>query len=343
MIRFLAIIVCLTLLYLSAAMVGKYDADISFTLWHYTITTSLVVMLALVLFLVSLLSLGFKVFWAIFSLPFVLFAKIMNFRKSSRYNYLFDAYRYLILSNYDAAKKSIKRLDDEVASKYVDHVNFIKSLSYSQSEEACYFAKLLPKQGEYKQFILSKIVPNMLLEEKYSQALKVMNDAGLSNSSDLAIRQNYLHIYSELALWKEFESKITKKDKQFSKEKVSSFYLKGAKYFLEEGGEDKAYNFLQESLILNPTSMESIEIFCSLNNARSMNQQNLPVLESAFVINPSFEIFELYAQSTTLPAEEVYEKFTSLVDIQKYRDVLLSIAAYLKLFDKVDSLLSCRI
>jgi hypothetical protein len=75
-----------------------------------------------------------------------------------------------------------------------------------------------------------------------------------------------------------------------------------------------------------------------------MNHRNIDILEAAFAARPSFELFELYNQSISMSALDIYEKLYNLVeDPRGYKEVFLSIAAFLKLFDKVDELLSCAI
>lgn len=325
-------------------MIGKYDATLSIGLFDYVVSVSFLLMLIIFIFIVSILTLGIKFITWIISLPFALISKIVGFRKNHQINLLLDAYADIVMNKNADANKKLSRLG-MMPKEYKDHELFLKALASKDSEKDAYRTYNRLKNKTYHDFAAKNIISNLFNKGMYDQALKFIEGADLDKSKDPEMIFMITILYAELNLWDEFLNQVTLIKGEYKNEtqKISDLYSKGAKFFLEEGKEKQALELLEKSLEYNPASMEAIEIFCTLNNSQSNNHLNLPILEAAFSLNPSFELFELYYSSASMNPENLYNKFESLVDIRKYRDVLLSIAAYLKLFDKVDSLLSCKI
>lgn len=344
MIRFLTIIIFLSLIYLSALMIGKYDATLSVGAFDYIINVSLFLILFLTIFLISIFSLGLRIITWFISLPFRIIGKVVGFKKDNQIYNLLEAYANLIMDNRAEALKKLSKITD-LPSEYKQYEHFIRALCSTQSERDSYLTFERVKNQEFHHYAAKKIMLHLYNKELYDQALKFAKNAELGKSKDAEIIYILMILYAELEDWDKFIEQVSKLKSPYKEEykKISELYLKGAKFYLERGKEKKTIELLHQALEYNPTSMGAIEIFCTLNNSQGLNFKNLPILESAFSINPSFELFELYYQSSSSSPQEIYSKFEGLVDNAKYRDVMLSIAAYLKLYDKVDSLLSCKI
>ena len=344
MIRFLMLIIFLSLICLSAFMIGKYDTTLSISIFNYVVSVSLLFILTLLVFIISLFTLGMKFITWIIMLPFALISRIVGFRRDHQIHLLLDAYASLIMENKaDAAKKLAKV--SSAPMEYKEHENFLKALAATESEKDAYILYERVKNKEYHNFAAKKIANTLFEKDLYDQALKFIESAELDKSKDAELIYIVMVLYAELGEWEKFLTQVDALKVKYKneKEKVSELYTKGAKHYLEAGKEKKALVFLKKSLEYNPASMESIEIFCTLNNSQGLNRQNLPILEAAFSLQPSFELFELYYNSCSMEPQKLYGIFHNLVDTKKHRDVLLSIAAYLKLFDEVEALLSCEI
>lgn len=323
-------------------MIGKYDATLSIGLFDYVVRVSFLLITILFVFIICLFTLGLRFVSWIITIPFTLISRIVGFRRDHQINKLLDVYALIIMDKDKEALKKISAISS-VPIEYKDHENFLKALAHKDSEKDSYQTYKSLKNKEYHDFAAKKISTSLFNKGLYDQALKFMEAAEIERSKDPEIIYMLLVTYAELNVWDKFLVQIGSLKGKDKKEKISDLYMLGAKYFLEEGEEKKAFELLEKSLAHNPASMGSIEIFCTLNNSQGKNHRNLPILEAAFSLKPSFELFELYYSSCSMDPEELYEKFHNLVNPEKYRDVLLSIAAYLKLFDKVDSLLSCKI
>lgn len=344
MIRFLTLIIFLSLIYLSAIMIGKYDATLSIGLFDYIVRVSFLFILIFFVFILSLFTLGIRFFTWIIMLPFTLIGKVVGIRRDHQIHKLLDSYALIIMEKEKDASKKLSSLSS-IPREYKDHENFLKALASKDSEKDAYQTYERIKNKNYHDFAAKNISTTLFNKGLYDQALKFMEGAEIDKSKDPEIIYMMLVIYAELDVWDKFLDKIGSLKGKYKKDKerISDLYMRGAKYFLEEGKEKKALELLEKSLEHNPASIGAIEIFCTLNNSQGTNHKNLPILEAAFSLNPSFELFELYCASSSMNPEELYDKFYNLVNPKKYRDVLLSIAAFLKLFDKVDSLLSCKI
>lgn len=342
MTRFLSLIAILSLIYLSALLLGDYDADISIGIFDYVIKVSLFLILTFLIFLIALFSLGMKLLTWIVSFPISVISRISGSRKNYQTRLLLEAYALIIMDNKSDARKKLSKFEEKELEKiFSDHVNLLKALSSDEVDKD--LINKLSSKKEYYRFASKRIFFELLKQGHDSQALKFAENIELNKSKDKEVRGSILSLYAKLNVWDQFVALADKFGKKDDLSKLSDPYLAGAKYFLADGQEKMSQEFLEKALEYNPASMAAIEIFCTLNNSQSMNHLNLPILEAAFSIKPSFELFELYCQSISMDSKELYAKFASLIDTKKYRDVMLSIGAYLKLYDEVEALISCEI
>jgi hypothetical protein len=73
------------------------------------------------------------------------------------------------------------------------------------------------------------------------------------------------------------------------------------------------------------------------------SQKNISLLENGFSNFPSFELFELYLRFANDTNQEIYNNLSSLIDKSKNLNLLLSIAAYLKLFEEIEKLVANKL
>jgi tetratricopeptide (TPR) repeat protein len=277
-------------------------------------------------------------------------AKLAGYKKNSHTKLLLDAYANMIMGRTDIVSKNISRLDPQTSYKeFADYINFLKAISSNDSERSMYLLHNLLSNKQYHDYA-AKILAEKLFEQGlYQQSLGFVEHIRIDSNIDPDTMYLLILLYANLNIWDNYTTYIDRyvgifrENLESKKDEISDLYLKGAKYYLTQGEEQEAMKFLEKSLEYNPISIDSIELLCTLNITMGLNFQNLAILETAFAAAPSFELFDLFYQSTSLNPEDLYYKFYNLVDARQHRDVFLAIAAYLKLFDRVDALLSCEI
>lgn len=346
MIRFIASIIIVSAIYCFIYYIGQYDSNISILISNYKVSASLFLLIAFMLFLLGILILLFRLVSFVIRMPFIVGSRLASYRKNTEVRKLLDAY-FAILSNDPlSAGRILGKIGKEsfVLKEYEDHVSLIKVLSGDSNS-----IKSLDSFKDNKAFylyVLKNLVKDLFESGSAKDALRLIENSKYDDKNDASFIILKARIYATQNIWHEYEknidrySKLDKNPPLATREKISQLYLAGAKYFSKQDDEKTELEYLQNALLTNPESMEALELFYSLSNSLGKQSACLRVLESAFKSKPSFEIFELYKQSSDLDGMKIYDKFAYLADVQKFRHIFLSIAALLKLQDKIDLILS---
>jgi tetratricopeptide (TPR) repeat protein len=350
MIKFLSTIIFLALSYLAIIVVSKYDTTMSILLFDYRIDVSLFLLIIFFIILVCISSLGIRILGIIFKTPYMIAAKLAGYKKYSHTKLILDAYANMIMGKSDVAQRNISKIDPGSSYKeFADHINLLKAVSNGDSERNTYLLHNLLSNKQYHDFAAKTLARKLYNQGLYQQSLGFIEYVRIDSNMDRETIYLLILLYANLNIWDNFTIHVERyagifKDITAAEtEEIATLYLRCAKYYLAQGEEQEAVKFLEQSLEYNPISMEAIELFCTINISLGQNNQNLAILEAAFTAVPSFELFELYYQSSSMVPIEIYDIFYNLVDARHHKDVFLAIAAYLKLFDRVDTLLSCAI
>ncbi len=350
MIRFLSTIIFLALSYLAIIAVSKYDTTLSILLFDYRIDVSLFLLIVFFIILVCVSSLGIRIIGIIFKAPYMIASKLAGYKRSNHTKIILDSYANMIMGKAEAAQRGISKLDPASTYKdFTDHINLIKAVSNQDSERNIYLLHNLLSNKQYHDFAAKILAKKLFNEGLYQQSLGFIEYVRIDSNIDEETMYLLILLYANLNMWDNFTmymeryTGIFKEEKEHKKDEIADLYLKCAKYYLAQGEEQDAVKFLEKSLEYNPVSLETIELLCTMNISLGLNYQNLAILEIAFTAVPSFELFDLYYQSSPMNPSDIYDKFYNLVDAKYHRDVFLAIAAYLKLYDRVDELLSCEI
>jgi tetratricopeptide (TPR) repeat protein len=350
MIKFLSTIIFLALSYLAIIVVSKYDTMLSIGLFDYRIDVSLFLLITFFIILVCISSLGIRILAIIFKTPYMIAAKLAGYKKNSHTKLILDAYANMIMGKTDLAQRNISKIDPVSSYKeFADHINLLKAVSNLDSERNTYLLHNLLSNKQYHDFSAKALARKLYDQGLYQQSLSFIEHVRIDSNMDRETIYLLILLYANLNIWDNFNIHVERYNGIFKditeaeKGEIGNLYLRCAKYYLAQGEEQESVKFLEKSLTYNPVSIESIELLCTINVSLGQNNQNLAILETAFTAVPSFELFDLYYQSSSMSPIAIYDKFYDLVDARLHKDVFLAIAAYLKLFDRVDTLLSCEI
>jgi hypothetical protein len=327
-------------------MSGKYDAGIAIFISSYKVESSLFLVLATILFAVSVVILSFKIIGFILRIPFLLGSKLVSYKKSNEVRKLMETYFYLLSNQKNKASKTLSKLSKNsfVFDVYKDHASFLKSVT--EGSGSTRHLDDLNGNNDLKLHLFKNIVKEIYLGGSSKDAMRLIESTKMDDNKDPDYVFLKARIYATQNRWDIFTDFIKKyvdlnKDMDDeARSHIAEVYKKGAKYFSRKSQGSLQLDFLKQALLYNPKSLEALELFYNLSNSLGHMDKCLKVLESAFAANPSLEIFELYNQSANMKPEGLYDKFAGLADPHKYRHVFLSIAACLKLQDKIDLILS---
>lgn len=346
MIRFFLLVIVLSALYCLIFMAGKYDAGIAIFISSYKVESSLFLVLATILFAASVVILSFKLIGFVLRIPFLLGSRLVSYKKSSEVRSLLETYFYLMSGQSTKASKALAKLSHNsfVFDVYRDHALFLRSLT--ETSGSTRYLDDVSGNKDLSLYLFKNIVREIYLGGSSKDAMRLIESSKLDDSKDPDYVLLKARIYATQNRWdkfkdyiKSYESMVKNIDAD-TRLHMSEIYMKGAKYFSRKDQESLQLDFLKAALLCNPSSMNALESFYNLSNSLGQMDKCLKVLESAFESNPSFEIFELYAQASKLEGEKLFDKFAGFADMGNYRHVFLSIAASLKLQGKIDLILS---
>ena len=350
MIRFLSTIIFLALSYFAIIAVSKYDTTLSILLFDYRIDASLFLLIIAFIILLCISSLGLRIIGIVLKAPYMIASKLAGYKRSNHTKLILDSYANMIMGKIDSAHRNISKLDPKTSYKeFADHINLLKAVSNRDPERNMYLLHNLLSNKQYHDFAAQILARKLFDQGLYQQSLGFIEHIRIDSNIDPETMYLLILLYANLNIWDnctmyiERYTNIFKEDAEGKQEEISDLYLKCAKYYLAQGEEQDSVKFLEKSLEYNPISLEAIELLCTINISLGLNDQNLIILEAAFTATPSFALFELYYQSSSMSPNDIYNKFYNLVDSRHHQDVFLAMVAYLKLFDRVDALVSCKI
>lgn len=342
MIRFLFILISIALAYLGITAMSKYDTTISILIFDYKVSISLFMLCIITLIIISFSSLGIKILSMIISAPYLIAERLAGHKQRSRTKAIIESYAQLLLGNYESANRMISRLDiKNLDDDYKEHANLIAAICNRDFDKNMPMLQNLLSNKEYHDFAAKMLAKKLFESGYYSQSLQYAEQIHVAMSHDKDAMELLIRLYVKLNIWEKFVSSIQRysgmypEQKNISAEEISGWYVEAARFVLSEGNEEKAYQYIEKSLEHNPINLEAIEIFCKINLTNGRPSVNLSILEKAFSKSPSFELFELYCQSSTISAKEIYQKLRDLVDVIAYREIFFAIAAYLDLQEEI--------
>lgn len=341
MIRLFFLTFLTVILYLGFSIVNEYDTNIHIEFLNYFIDISSFFLLSCAIITYIILSILLKLLALILSAPKLIATHVKTSKQKHNIDLLLEAYSLILSDNKETAKKITSRIKNELPPEFAMHSHIIFSATEHEPEQQAYHLKHLLDFAEYKTFAAKELAKYFFKYQYYQQALEYIKQIP-NLKGDIEAQITLIEIYSKLQNWEECEESINNIQslnsnslKQISPEKIANVYFIAAKDVLENGNDDKAIHYLQQSLIYKTDFLEAVELLCALNINTGNSKLNKPFIENAFSISPSFELCELYARSTELNAKSLYQELASLVDARTHIGIFMAFAAYLDLKDEI--------
>ncbi|MES2215535.1 MAG: hypothetical protein V4485_05975 [Pseudomonadota bacterium] len=346
MIRLLILTTITVLLYLSFVALSAYDSTVHIEAVGYSITVSGFFLIAITVMTSVVISAVIKFIAFLFNIPSLIASRIKTSIFQQNIRDLLEAYSSALCEDSTKAQKIATRLKNELPPEYVIHTHTILSKADVNPEQRTYHLRYILDSGTHKSYAAKKIAQYFIRHKYYQQGLEFLQKAIGYNGSDPELAHMAIDLYAHLLMWDEFEVAISQLEKMDEgvfnnySEKIACHYFAAAKDSLSSGSDANAIHYLEKALTYKVDLLEAIDLLCALNISSGNIGRNQHFLEDAFKASPSFEIFELYNKSVTLPSEEIYSNLTSNVDAESYRGLLVGIAAYLGLPDRINALKS---
>jgi hypothetical protein len=326
----------------------SYDTMINISFGEYSISTHstflcLVALIAIVLFLtlVRLVILPFKVLEGLID-------KIKIKKEKDLFKYLLQASEFTLLNDTAKAQKTIQNLLNNNNNLPIEFENYLRllfiKLDVSFNTKLHYLQKLLNDSSKFKFFIAKDLSRLALNEKAYHYSLEFALIALEINNQDPELLELLVEIYATLESWKKMEETIhilynIDKDVFITmKERFSNYYLKAAKHFIGLGQMPDSVFYLKKCLEYKPDSFKCIEIISNIYlETKELNLKS--IIETAFVINPSFELFKIYYKNykNYLLTEEIYNNLISPINKQQHIGLVIAIAYFLNMKQELDN------
>lgn len=345
MIKFFLLIFTIVVLYLFFGIVSEYDSDVQINFLNYIISIR-------GFFLIIALFTGYVIFGAIVTfLSFLLNAPsiISKFVKSSKLQQskkkLIESYSILLSGNYKGSYELINKIKKDLPAEFTLDSCLILSLTENDDEKRICYLKYLLDFSKYRDFASYELARYFFKHQYYQQSLEYAKDIS-NNSKDRDTIELLINLYIKIEDWANFEEMVlTLSDLSTDflsniSYKIFEGYFMAAKDSLNSAHNSRAIYYLERALSHNPNSLEAIELLCYLNNNNGKTNLNNKIIESAFTLYPSFDLFLIFQKSTDLSPKQIYSYLASLADPKNHLAVFLSIAAYLRLGTEIDDLKS---
>ena len=341
MIRLLLFILTISLLYIGFSLVGVYDATVHISFLQYSITTStffLIVSLAIGYITLSII---IRIVALILNAPRLISGRMKNAKFQSVVKDLLDCYSDVLSQDVRSAYKAASALKNELPQDLAKHAYLILSVTDNDSEQRAYHLRYLVENNLYSAFATRELTQYFLKHKYYKQGLEYAQKAIHIGDEDEYIVRTLIELYGELHIWDGFLASVRKLEELCDDidyafhTKITDYFVRAAKDALSNGDDHEATGYLEEALTHRPDHLEAIDLICSLNINTGNERGNRRLIETAFSITPSFELFELYFRSVTVTKAEIFATLSSLADPQKYIGVFIAIAAYLELNDNL--------
>lgn len=344
MVRFLIVCCTILVLYLSFSAVAEFDASISFYIYDYEIETTLFMLVTCFVLVLCAALIVLKLIFLIFEFPYLI-KKRMHLRKARKVNHILtQSLVHLLANNKFKAADCSKKIARDVTGEQKDLYSLIQAEAEQDFDKKVDFYRLLIASKDYNYFAAKKLAKLFAQNGFYEQAEDYASRAFNINEFDSDVLVTLLDCYANQKIWNKFVfivSKLARVDASKLSEvsgAISGYYMQAAKDALEKGEDHQAINYVESALELNPSNVEAVDFYLSLNLSLNRGEDNLEILQNALSINPSFEIAEIYIRTSNEEPEQIYDRLASLIDPQKYRSLFLAIAATLNLPHKVEIL-----
>lgn len=340
MIRFFIFCIVLLALYLGFTAITQYDIKTLIILGDYSIETTLFTIITIFIFTVIISLMLLKIVFTIFELPFLIRNKLYSKKIQQTIDSVLFAATQVIVRNNHKARKILNKIKAEIKPEYQDQYYLVLATAEKEFEKKIeYFGQLIESK-DYSYYGLKALAKILFEKQLYEESESYANKAFNIEEFDIEVLQILLRCYAKLQLWTKFDFiilKIKKTDESFLSKiyrELSQYYFIAAKELLEKGNDMEALKYLGLALEYNPSYIDALDLYVILSNNLASNNI-LEVLKTAFIINPLFEIAEMYIKASKLTNIRAYEELSSLVDSKNYTSLFLSIAAFLDLPEKI--------
>jgi uncharacterized membrane-anchored protein len=341
MIRLLLLCTVFFLLYLAFSAMSQFDAKIYFSLYDYQIETTIfafgTVFLASQLTLVILL----RFIFLIFNIPTIIKKQWLK-RKLQQLNIkLLRTISELLMGNKNKALDIIKKILPELGEENKNLVHLIKASRETQIDKKSYYLKTLVDKKHFSIYAAKSLATIAFLSGNYIKAEKYALKAFNEDDTNTDVIITLIRIYAKLANWSKMVFIISKLQRADSKllsnkaSEIATYYYSAAKSSLEIGDDTEAIKLLESALELKPDYLEALNLFVELNVNKQNTTSVLQIINSSFLIKPSFEIALMYINCSKDSAHDIYATLATIVNPVNHKGLFLAIAAYLDLSDNI--------
>lgn len=317
MIRLLSFLVTIFVIYISVISLNTLDTKVVFSLYDYVVESSIVSIAIALLILITLVLFTIKIITLIILLPSTIKNHLKTSKSTNDTNNLINALAILLVDNKKQGLMLSKKISDDIKNKYSDIYNIIQSKIQNDSDKKILYLKNLINSNQYNYFAVVEIAKTYYLNKIYTKAEEYAVIAHNINSYDITIIKLLIEIYASLESWNNFSifvdklRSIDQKAFQDMSYIISQHYFTASKNALDRNDNANAENYLQESIDLDITNINSLNLYYNLYKSQKDNKDILSILKKALSINPCIDIAKLCikASNNKLTYNDLFSKY----------------------------------
>jgi hypothetical protein len=123
------------------------------------------------------------------------------------------------------------------------------------------------------------------------------------------------------------------------KVKISTHYLKVAKQFIGLGELNESIFYLKKCLEYKPDFYKCIELISNIH-LESKEIDLKAIIENAFSISPSFNLFMIYYQNykNYMLSADIYKRLVGVINQNDHKELVIAIAYFLNMQKELDQI-----
>jgi hypothetical protein len=165
------------------------------------------------------------------------------------------------------------------------------------------------------------------------------------NSQDTDLLELLIDVYATLESWSkmgeiiEMLRNVDRNKFDLAKVKISTQYLKAAKQFIGLGELDESVFYLKKCLEYKTDYNKCMELISNIH-LESKEIDLKSIIENAFAISPSFDLFLIYYQNykSYLLSADIYNSLVGLINKNKNKELVIAIAYFLNMKQELDNI-----
>jgi uncharacterized protein HemY len=342
---FKIVVICVvaSALFLSYGEIQKYNFPIEIQTSDYKVSTNAAFIGIIAGIIIAVLFSVNSFFTGIMNKIYMFKEGYRGAQKNKSISSLIEASVLLAFSDKKGAKDNLSLVDNNYLDpKQKLYFELISSMSLNDNIPITLYG-YMQNFPFIKRHISKKIARIEFKMGNLDKALVSAKEYYNYNQFDPEVNLIIAEIYAAQKDWDSMDSLIEKyissTDNMISPSEFSNLYFQAAKDMVSTGNNSDVLYYCKKSLEITPDNLASASLFAEISLLQKNYDSINNFLISCFQKKPSFDMFLLINKFSNLDPENLYQKLSDSLDLNKYSDLFIAICVVLNLDSSMKEIL----